>query len=82
MTYDADWYRKQDWSKTSFADVTEAAVHYALIEFTLALQHRIDSEGRSADQSDIFKEYRRTIAHIARGQVDAAEWLAEREAGH
>jgi hypothetical protein len=76
-----EWYRSLDWSQTSFTDVTDAAVHYALVEFGLAIEERTREDGHGSNLSDIYAEWRATIQHITRGQIDAAEWLAAREAG-
>jgi hypothetical protein len=76
-----DWYRGFDWSQTSFTDVTDAAVHYALVEFGIALEQRTRESGHGSNLSDIYAEWRATIQNITRGQIDAADWLAAREAG-
>lgn len=65
------------WEKTSFADSTEAAIHHALIEFSLALDDR--RQGRTGtmhpDESDIFIEHRRLVRDLATGVKDSDEYL-------
>ena len=73
--------RDPRWEGTSFADSTEAAIHHALIEFTLALDER--RRGRTAttwpDESDLYIETRRLVRDLATGEVDADAWLTEYE---
>lgn len=68
------------WEGTSFADTTEAAIHHALIDFTLALDERRAGRGDTwPDESDLYIGTRRLVRDLATGEVDAEEWLTEFE---
>ena len=69
------------WEATSYADATEAAIHHALIEFTLAVAEREGQRTATTwpDLSDLYRDTRRLVHELATGKVNADEWRTELE---
>lgn len=67
------------WTGTSYADSTEAAIHYALVRLSVEEQGRVPHrEGEKVvypDLSDLYIKYRRLIRDLAVGRMDPDDYL-------